>query len=490
MMVTFISTAVCIITCMLNCCIADYHQVIGTTGQDVTLEPKIRDKLPTIVGSRFKEAWSFTKTTECKAVAPAYICLDTIYCFSDLVMDKDCDYHGHMTVPLGIAYYTVHENSALTELDHAYFTRDSNVYPILGANIRGVKITNSTEANEGLYLLHARINDSSYFRTEVFLLTLKDGALKPTAMPMPTYAPITPKHMDAEAIISLYKTVLVHAGEDMNVTADLSIYHIQGPYNMTIQWFMKPIVDNTCPILSLYEPCLFHPSERECLFPENANCAFASTLNASIVGERKISNCNETGAGWASCQSEQLDGDNNAAIQVMQKGIGLRLTNPQNTDSGLYVVIITIDDKITSWAYTLLSTIDLFVGVTIETHKPAIAEDTMLKSTESTPGRGTHDGRSGLFVVGLGVLGVVTIIILAVSSIFLTTKFLRARARSKSNGIKNAYGSYYNSLPGVEPYSDSDCENGGDFSDDSFENEFSVPPYPHEQRASKSSFRI
>ncbi|SCL76990.1 envelope glycoprotein E [Spheniscid alphaherpesvirus 1] len=484
-----------------------FDKFVYTEGDNIDIPIQNRTRI-TGRYKNYTEMWSFVWTGSCKTLEKRYICENVRECFDDLVIGNGCDYHNHIDLPLGVAYFRVNGNGSLNLLEDVYFTNGTDILPIMTTTGRGLRINNATVGHTGIYTLSYRFGSGDWFSFHVFLVVKKKTDVKPTTNPkftkyttaIVTRPPLAPNIHGAEFISKNYHTQLFSAGDSFTTTTFLKWAIHDSSFNITVSWFFLPI-NTWCSMYKVYEICLYHSNETSCRNPaEGPNCVFTSPENAKEVATRQYINCKDNDNWTKTCTKiESIDRDHKY-LTMVNETINLCFSNTPESASGLYVMLLKYNGRIETWTYTMISTSSLFRSVVEYFDAPESPHEPFDKNvitTEATP-KPTPEPEIRSKVIIICVLGIggVCIIGLIVTTIWGIIKCIRTRR--KPYQLVNAYSHIYRELPVNDQFMDDDESDS--FEDDSEESgderpniptsPLPPPPPPLPPKKGSSGFRV
>ncbi|ASW27113.1 envelope glycoprotein E [Beluga whale alphaherpesvirus 1] len=186
---------------------------------------------------------------------------------------------------------------------------------------------------------------------------------------------ITPHAHGAHFSTRGYHSHLYAVGEAFNVSVHLesSIYDSDG-FTANLEWyFVKP--DDSCPLLTIYEPCLYHPNVPACLHPHNARCAFASPYRATTLFSRLYIQCDRRTRDWtAACVGTVYAHPRDYVVQA-PNNVDLIFRRTPDAASGTYVFVLRYNDHVETWSYVTVTTSEHLVNAEVVRHLPARGRD-------------------------------------------------------------------------------------------------------------------
>nr|APD28413.1 truncated envelope glycoprotein E [Equid alphaherpesvirus 3] len=325
--------------------------------------------------SRVLKAWTFLETPRGCAgdVSVSKVCVSRALCDEEIVVGQRCNLQT-IERPLALAEFTA-AAGALARVRDAYFV-NGTVFPILTETRSGLRIAGATTNLTGVYTLHASLDDRQ--EHYAFLITVKKRvAPKPSAAPAPT--PTTtaaPARRHSEFHVRSYHSHVYRVGDTFDVSVHLESEIVGFEFNAEIRWYyMDTSKSRSCNLFHVYETCIFHPSARACLYPENPKCSFTSPLRATQISNRVYRSCRSNASSWTiQCHSTPWFKAPDY-IEEAKNNVDLVFKNAPAPATGLYVFMLMVNGHPEAWTYTLVSTADDFLNVITDTTRPRPGED-------------------------------------------------------------------------------------------------------------------
>ncbi|QPI70185.1 envelope glycoprotein E [Equid herpesvirus 6] len=401
---------------------------------------------------RVLKAWTFLETPRGCAgdVSVSRVCVSRTLCGEEIVVGRRCNLQT-VERPLALAEFTAAAGN-LTRVNDVYFVNGS-VFPILTETRSGLRIAPATTNLAGVYTLHASMDNRQ--EHYAFLITVKPkGPPKPTAAPAPRRTTTAaPARRHSEFHVRGYHTHVYKAGDTFQLAVHLESEIAAPGFNAEIRWYyMDTSEARDCPMLHVFETCVFHPAAHACLYPENPRCSFTSPLRATKISDRVYRHCRDDTNAWTiGCHStpwfkapEYLEEGKNKADLVFR--------NAPASATGLYVFVLLVNGHPEAWTYTLVATADAFVNVITDLTRPRASEDINTDSLDRgvtrspaevpAPGvRGWARRYLAFLIIFASVCGSLIVALLVWGCI------LCVRCNRKPFEVLNPFGTVYTSVP-------------------------------------------
>ncbi|AID52801.1 envelope glycoprotein E [Falconid herpesvirus 1] len=422
-------------------------------------------------GEAHFSSWTFTAAM-CDA-REAYITIGpTVH--RDLIFGSDCDIQSHQEDIISTMKIVVSHGEP--EVASVGLGMLPHVRLAQGQNETALLLYNVTVQQSGMYTLYSK-NETGAGTADVFAVTVIQGGKHTPVSTMRPPMFVTPRPSIPNLSVVSTGSVLFHIGEDARTNVAIKGDNIPNLREISFTWYFVKH-ERGCYSLRIHEPCIFHPSEPECISPKDSKCTVTSTLNAQIIATRIYWNCTEK---WRTCNyvetvDELLQGH---LDWLNETDPNFKITQTTHDDSGLYILVVEVNNKVLSWGHVHLSTIDAYVSVIEDSHKPDLMPP-VVKNLDNgiDAGKPSLPKQSKIFVYVCLSLAVGASLLVII--IFVVRACIRRRRLKKV--VTTAYG-FYSSLPTTDPFADDDT-------DEEDSNECNEEEIEQSRRVRRTSFSV
>ncbi|BAB16592.1 glycoprotein E [Gallid alphaherpesvirus 3] len=362
----------------MMCSATTVNRILIPQGNSATL--KISRYPPVVDGTPYTETWTWI-SNRCNETATGYVCLDSVNCFHDLIVKMAC-WRYSKEVILRTARFVV-ERGVLKTIETAKLRNAPRVLIVDNVDTQWT-VLNASEQNAGIYIRYSR-NGTRTAHVDAIVLAVsgrKRGRVPPTVYPV---GPFLHKF---QISLKNFKTFLYQVGDTVTISITTRLETTVRAFKLEFRVMFLPYSPN-CKSFTIYEPCIFHPKEPECISPsELSECRFASNAQVLEIAAARSVNCS---AGRACHYDAEVDESMQQRFAFLYSEIpSFTIGNAGPGDAGLYVVVALCDERPTTWTHVYLSTLDKILDVHEIAHKPGF-DDRVLSSNDDAA-RGVRPG--------------------------------------------------------------------------------------------------
>nr|CCO02763.1 Glycoprotein E [Gallid alphaherpesvirus 2] len=402
---------------------------------------------PVVDGTLYTETWTWIPN-HCNETATGYVCLESAHCFTDLILGVSCMRYADEIV-LRTDKFIVDAGS-IKQIESLSLNGVPNIFLSTKASNK-LEILNASLQNAGIYIRYSR-NGTRTAKLDVVVV----GVLGQARDRLPQMSsPVISSHAYIKLSLKNFKALVYHVGDTINVSTAVILG--PSPEIFTLEFRVLFLRYNpTCKFVTIYEPCIFHPKEPECITTaEQSVCHFASNIDILQLAAARSENCS---TGYRRCiYDTAIDESVQARLTFIEPGIpSFKMKDVQVDDAGLYVVVALYNGRPSAWTYIYLSTVETYLNVYENYHKPGFGYKSFLQNSSIVDENEASDWSSSsikrrnngtiLYDILLTSLSIGAIIIVIVGGVCIAI-LIRRRRRRRTRGLFGEYPKYM-TLPG------------------------------------------